>query len=108
MNKKYIIGIVVVVVILGLVWIFSNQGGPQSSPTLSPETGTAGQTPTVNGVQPEAAAISATGNIDDVAADILSDTSSDEPSVAESDPSLLSENDAAISDFGQSDGGQVQ
>ncbi len=97
MNKKYIIGIVIVIVVIGLVLIFaSNQSAPQES--ASPTSQTA----------PQSGAVSATGNIDDIAAAALIDSNSDEPAAAESDQSLLSENDSAISGYGQSLDGATQ
>ena len=94
MNKKYVIGMVVVIVILVLIAIFaSNQGAPEEQ---SPAPTTSG-----NPEQP-VAATEPTGNIDDIAVAILGDIESDELPPMESDQSLLSENDSAVNGMGQS------
>ena len=97
MNKKYIIGIVVVVVIVGLVAVFSNQGTPQQA--QAPTTAT-NNPPTA--AEQQVAQQAGTGNIDDIMATISSDTSSDNLPIADSDSSTLSENDQALNNFGQS------
>ncbi len=105
MNKKYIVGIIVVIVILGLILIFaSNQNVRQEEQTPSPS-----QAPiTQNAETQQSAVVEATGNVDDATAAILSDIESDELPSVESDQSLLSENDSAVGDIGQSLSGATQ
>ena len=95
MNKKYIIGIAVVVLIVGLVVVFSNQGTPQQAQAPSTATNNVDGTPQV-------AQETGTSNIDDVTATVSADADSDSTPAADSDSSTFSENDQAMSDFGQS------
>ena len=103
MNKKYVIGIVVVVVVLGLVGVFSNQGVPQQAQAPAPTTQNPGAA-----VEQQTVKENITGNIDDVAAVIASDAASDNVPTADSDPTTLSENDKALNDFVQSLNTQFQ
>ena len=103
MNKKYITGIVVVIIVLGLVAVFGNMGG---LPAPSPVSNNPASSPTSNNPAPsteqQTVKENVTGNIDDVAAAISADVASDNVPTADSDSTILSENDKALNDFGQS------
>ncbi len=97
MAKKYIIGIVVVLVVVGLYFFMNSQ-------PMTPSNENTGATNPANVQNPPAA----NGNPDDAtAAIIMSIGAADETPTLENDPSILAENDQAISDFGKSfDGSQ--
>ncbi|OGZ53665.1 MAG: hypothetical protein A3B25_01310 [Candidatus Ryanbacteria bacterium RIFCSPLOWO2_01_FULL_48_26] len=99
MNKKYIIGIVIIIVVLGLILLFASNQNPVERQPLPPSQPVS---PNTQSMQQPVAAVEATGNVDDITAAVLSDIASDEAPAMESDPALLGENDAAISGFGQS------
>lgn len=91
MNKSLIAIFVIAIAVVGLMFLMRG-GAP--APVLNDTTGGTGSTVTEK---------PATGNVDDAIAAILLDASlADEMPLAESDPSVLMENDQAINDFGQS------
>lgn len=99
MGKYLIIGIVVIALVAGGLYLTKK---PVTAPEESavPAQGTTGAAPLVT--EP------ATGNIDDIANDILSDNQNDLPPATETDPSILDENSTALDGFGQSlDGSQL-
>ena len=98
MNKKYITWIVAIIVIVGLIGVFSNQGAPQPAQAPSSRENSGQQTVQEN----------PTGNIDDAVAAISADVESDNLPTVDSDSAILSENDQALNDFGQSFDTQLQ
>lgn len=96
MGKYVIIGIIAIALVAGGLYVSKKPAtAPEGSTTaLEKSTGVA---PLVTGP--------ATGNIDDIANDILSDNQNDLPPAAETDASVLDENSTALDSFGQSLGG---
>lgn len=84
--------------IVGLVGVFSNQGVPQPAQAPSSRENAGQQTVQEN----------PTGNIDDAVAAISADVESDNLPTVDSDSAILSENDQALNDFGQSLDTQLQ
>lgn len=108
MNKsKYIIGGIVVIVIVVLAMLLGmnrdipvDQQAPASEGTTAVEQNQpGGENTAIEG--------GATGNIDDATATILGDAEGDEPPAAESDPSILEEDNQALDDVGKLDS-QIQ
>ena len=108
MNKsKYIIGGIVVIVIVVLAMLLGmnrdipvDQQAPASEGTTAVEQNQpGGENTAIEG--------GATGNIDDATAAILGDVAGDEAPAAESDPSILEEDNQALDDVGKLDS-QIQ
>lgn len=92
MNKSLIAILVIAAAVVGLMFLMR---GGTPAPVLNEVT--------VNDTTNKTVETPVTGNVDDAVAAILLDASlADETPLAESDPSVLSENDQAINDFGLS------
>ena len=94
MSMKAIVTIIAILVVVLGVWYFMNNSGQPATQTVSVNPGS--QT---GEVTQQAAA---TGNIDDAASAILTESLSDDLTQTETDPDSYIEDSKAIDDFGQS------